>query len=132
MIMSDLVTKVTASGFGVAVCLVVDIALDAADIKTPYLAFMPAIVGACALGGLSAALWATFFSSLGLLYFFIPPSGFALPNFSDLAHLLVFVGVSLFVCWVIDSQRRSNHELSRDNVILGCKISTLLARTKSS
>lgn len=130
--MSDLVTKVTTSGLGVAVCLVADIALDAMEIKTPYLAFMPAIVGSCALGGFSAALWATLFSSLGLLYFFIPPTGFVLPSFADLAHLFVFVAVSLFVCWVIDSQRRSNDQLSRDNVVLGCKISTLLARAKSS
>lgn len=130
--MSDLVSKMTTSGLGVALCLAVDIALDAFEIKTPYLAFMPAIVGCCALGGMSMALWAIFFSTLGLVYFFIPPSGFAMPSYGDIAHLLVFVGVSIFICWVIDSQRRSNDQLSRDNVILGCKISTLLARAKSS
>lgn len=126
--MSDMVTRMTSAGLVVALCLAIDIALDSLEIKTPYIALLPAIVGSCALGGFGAALWATLFSALGLLYFFIPPAGFAMPDYSDFAHLAVFVAVSLFTCWVIDGLRRSNNELSRDNVVLGCKISTLLSR----
>lgn len=131
LVTSGQLTKITAIGFGVVLCLAIDIALNSMEIKTPYIALLPGIAGACAIGGFSAALWAIFFSTLGLWYFFIPPGGFALPDFGDFAHLCVFVGVSAFVCWVIDGLRRSNDALSKDNVVLGCKISNLLNRHKA-
>ncbi len=128
---SGQLTKISVIGLCVGLCLLLDIALDSLEIKTPYLTLMPAIVGACAIGGFGAALWAIFFSSLGLLYFFILPMGSALPIYCDLAHLGVFIGIALFACWIIDGLKRTNAQLSRDNVVLGCKISVLLNRIKA-
>jgi K+-sensing histidine kinase KdpD len=129
--MSDSVIKIAATGVGVALCLAVDIALDAIGIRTPYLTVLPAVVGSSVMAGFGAALWATLLSSLGLWYFFLPAGRLGLPDYSDLGHLCVFAGVALFIAWVIDRLRRSNAELVRDNVVLGCKISTLLHRSRA-
>lgn len=128
---SDLMVRITSTGLCVALCIALEIALESLNVTAPYLVFLPAIAGVCAIGGVSAALWAVLFSTVGLWYFFIPPFGFAVPSYTDIAHLCVFVGVALFVCWVIQGLRRSNDELSRDNVALGCKVSTLLKRSRA-
>jgi K+-sensing histidine kinase KdpD len=128
---SDFTVKLATVGSCVALCIGVEYGLEICHVTAPYLIFLPAIAGTCAIGGLGTALWAIFFSTIGLWYFFIPPYGFSVPDYTDFAHLCVFVGVSCFVCWVIDSLRRTNDELSRDNVALGCKVSTLLMRYKA-
>jgi K+-sensing histidine kinase KdpD len=130
--MTDSVIKIAATGVCVALCLAVDIGLDTIGIKTPYLTFLPAVVGSSLLAGFGSALWATLLSSLGLWYFFLPADRLGLPTYSDIAHLGVFAGVALFIAWVIDGLRRSNAALARDNVVLGCKISTLLHRSRAS
>lgn len=127
----SLILRIAIIGICVALCIGVEKALECMSISAPYLIFLPAIAGACAVGGLRAALWAIFFSSLGLWYFFIPPYGFSTPTYADMAHIAVFVGVSVFVCWVIGGLRRANDELSRDNFILGCKITNLITRVKA-
>jgi K+-sensing histidine kinase KdpD len=123
-------TAVTAA-FAVALCTATAVALNACGIAVPYLCFVAGIVGCCAVGGWALASWALVFSALGIWYFFLPPTGFGWPEYSDAAHLIVFVVVSYFVCWIIDGQRRANDALSRDNVALGCKLSTLLSRVKT-
>jgi K+-sensing histidine kinase KdpD len=100
-------------------------------VDVPYLCFIPAIVGTCAIGGWALAAWALIFSALGVWYFFLPPAGFGWPHYGDAAHLIVFIIVCFFVCWIIDGQRRANFALTRDNVALGCKISALLKRVKA-
>jgi K+-sensing histidine kinase KdpD len=129
--LSDLVVKMATVASCVGLCIGLETALEVCHVSAPYLIFLPAIAGACAISGLGTALWAICFSAIGLWYFFIPPYGFSVPDYTDFGHLCVFVGVSCFVCWVIDSLRRTNDELSRDNVVLGCKISTLLTRNKA-
>jgi hypothetical protein len=123
-------TAVTAA-FAVGVCSAVAEALNAVGIAVPYLCFIAAIVGCCTVGGWALASWALVFSSVGVWYFFLPPTGSGWPEYSDAAHLVVFIGVSYFVCWIVDGQRRANDALSRDNVMLGCKLSALLNRVKS-
>lgn len=105
--------------------------LRAVGVDVPYLCFIIAIVACCAIGGWALASWALVFSSVGLWYFFLPPTGYGWPEYSDAAHLIVFVCVAYFVCWIIDGQRRANDALARDNVALGCKISALLNRVKA-
>ncbi|HLI19672.1 MAG TPA: DUF4118 domain-containing protein, partial [Stellaceae bacterium] len=112
-------------------CFAVAELLTLDGISVPYLCFLVGIVGSCALGGWALASWALVFSTLGVWFFFVPPSGFGWPEYSDAAHLIVFIAVSFFACWIIDGQRRANHALSRDNVALGCKISALLKRVKA-
>ncbi len=129
--MADSVVKIGATAIAVVLCLVVDIALDSIGIKTPYLPFLPGVVAGTVMGGFGGALWATLFSSLGLWYFFLTGDGFSLPSLCDFAHLCVFIGIALFTAWVIDGLRRSNAELVRDNVVLGCKVSTLLHRVRA-
>jgi len=130
--LSDLTVKVGTIGSCVAACVGLEFVLESFDVAAPYLVFLPVIAGACAISGLGDALWAIFFSAAGLWYFFIPPNGFAVPSICDIAHLGIFVVVSVFVCWVIDGLRRANNDLSRDNFVLGCKVSNLLTRAKAS
>ena len=129
--MSDSVITIAATAFGVAVSLAVDIALASMGIKTPYIAFVPAIVGSCALAGFGAGLWSILFSSLAVWCFVLPDGGAGLPGYADFGHLCVFIGVNMFVCWIIDGLRRQNAALARDNVALGCKISALLGRNQT-
>jgi hypothetical protein len=128
--MPDRLSKIIATGFGVAACLAVALALSSVEVAAHYIAFMPAITAACAFGGLGLALWAIGFSAIGIWFFFLPAPEYNL--ICGLAHLGIFVGVAIFVCWIIDSLRRSNDALSRDNVILGCKVSTLLSRVHTA
>ena len=119
------------AGMAVAVCALLAEAFAAFGIDVPYLCFIIAIVACCALGGWSLAAWALVFSAAGIWNFFLPPSGHGWPLYSDAAHLIVFIIVAFFVCWIIDGLRRANDALSRDNVVLGCKISALLKRAKA-
>src|SRR5579862_781837 len=128
---SHSVARATLIAACVGCCVGVEMVLEAVNTSAPYLVFLPVVAGACALSGVGAAMWAILFSALSLWYFFLPPYGFSLPGYADLANLSVFVGVALFVCWVIDGLRRANDALTRDNVVLGCKISTLLTRART-
>ena len=112
-------------------CAVMAELLDACGIAVPYLCFIVAIVGCCAIGGWWLASWALVFSAFGVWFFFLPPTGSGWPEYGDAAHLVVFIVVSYFVCWIIDGQRRANDALTRDNVALGCRISALLKRAKA-
>jgi K+-sensing histidine kinase KdpD len=87
--------------------------------------FLPAIVACCWLRGLSGALAAGVLSVVVLWYFFIPPPGFALPSFHDSAHLLIFLGVAIFVCRILARERESNDQLMQENFELGYKVSLL-------
>jgi K+-sensing histidine kinase KdpD len=91
----------------------------------PYLAFMPSIALCCLFDGLSAGALSTSLSTLSLWYFLIPPDGFALPERGDVGHLFIFLSVAAFLCWIIDSQRRSNDQLAQENFELGYKVSLM-------
>ncbi len=119
------------AAFAVAVCALLAEAFALFGIDVPYLCFIVAIVVCCTLGGWSLAAWALVFSAVGLWDFFLPPSGFGWPKYSDAGHLAVFIIVAFFVCWIIDGLRRANDTLSRDNVVLGCKLTALLKRAKA-
>jgi len=84
--------------------------------------FIPAIVVCCWLRGLSGAVGAGLLSLVVLWYFFIPPPGFALPNFHDSGHLLIFLGVAIFVCRILARERQTNDQLMRENFELGYKV----------
>ena len=125
------VRKPAIASAAVGGCCLFALWLDQFAVNAPYLSFLPAIVGCCALGSFGLAMWALLLSTIGLWFWFIPPTGFGIPCATDLAHLGVFIVITLFVCWVIDGLRQSNAELSRDNVTLGVKLSTLMARIRS-
>lgn len=130
-VFSNLTLRLGTAVICVVACAMLGIILRWAGINAPYLVFVPAIVGICALAGFVLALWTVFFSTLGLWLIFVPPRAFALPKIGDVAHIAIFVGVSIFACWIIDRLRRSNEQLSRDNVVLGCKLSVLLNRLRT-
>lgn len=125
------VSRLAATVFAVIIAIAVSHILELFQVRTAYLVFLPAITGACALGGLEMGLWAAGLSTLALWWFFIPPAGFYLPDRADLAHLCVFGIVACFGCWLIDRLRSTREELWRDNVMLGRKISALLGRKKT-
>lgn len=127
----NFVLTAAIGALGIVPCAVLAELLRRAGVDVPYLCFLVGIVACCAFGGWALAAWALVFSALGLWYFFLPPSGFGWPEYSDAAHLIVFIGVSFFACSIIDGQRRANDELTRDNVVLGCKLSSLLKRAKA-
>lgn len=131
-------SQTTAIGLSAAVaalavvgCALLAEAFAAFGIDVPYLCFIIAIVACCALGGWGLAAWALVFSAVGLWDFFLPPTGFGWPKYSDAGHLIVFIIVAFFVCWIINGLRRANDALWRDNVVLGVKISALLKRAKA-
>jgi len=128
---TTIVLSVSVAAFAVAGCALLAEAFALCGIDVPYLCFIIAIVACCALGGWSLAAWALVFSTVGLWNFFLPPTGFGWPKYSDTAHLIVFIIVAFFVCWIIDGLRRANDALSRDNVVLGVKLSALLKRAKA-
>jgi K+-sensing histidine kinase KdpD len=128
---STTVLSAALAALAVALCALLATAFAAFGIDVPYLCFIIAIVACCAFGGWALAAWALVFSAAGLWNFFLPPTGSGWPKYGDAAHLVVFIIVAFFVCWIIDGQRRANDELSRDNVALGCKISSLLRRAKA-
>ncbi len=129
--LSSRIVGFAKTGLGVGVCVTIGLILESMNVSAPYLVFLPAIAGSCAIAGFRAGLWAIFLSTIGLWLFFLPPDGFELPSYAELGHLAVFVIVTVFLCWIIDGQRRSNDALSRDNVMLGFKISTLMNRNKA-
>ncbi len=84
--------------------------------------FLPAIVMCCWLRGVAGAAAATLLSMLVLWYFFLPPDGLVLPTVREDGHLLVFLGVAVFVCRIIIRQRQANAELMQENFELGYKV----------
>ena len=128
--LSDIMWRVAIAALAIILAITVEGLLETVKVSTPYLVFLPVITGICAISGFGMGLCAILFSALGLWYFFIPPAGFELPSPADFMHLCVFVTVAFFGCWIIDGLRRTNDELSRDNFVLGCKISMLLSRKK--
>jgi K+-sensing histidine kinase KdpD len=128
---SNILLSAAVAAVAVTGCALLAAAFAACGIDVPYLCFIIAIVACCALGGWALAAWALVFSAVGLWDFFLPPSGLGWPKYSDTAHLIVFVIVAFFVCWIIDGLRRANDALSRDNVVLGVKLSALLKRAKA-
>ncbi|HEX4192772.1 MAG TPA: DUF4118 domain-containing protein [Stellaceae bacterium] len=128
---ATIVLSAALAAVAVACCALLAGAFAAFGIDVPYLCFIIAIVACCAFGGWALGAWALVFSAVGLWNFFLPPSGFGWPKYSDAAHVIVFVIVAFFVCWIIDGLRRANDALSRDNVVLGCKITALLKRAKA-
>jgi K+-sensing histidine kinase KdpD len=84
--------------------------------------FLPAIVLCCWLRGVAGAAAATLLSMLVLWYFFIPPEGFVVPTVREDGHLLVFLGVAIFVCRIILRQREANAALMQENFELGYKV----------
>ncbi|HKT17762.1 MAG TPA: DUF4118 domain-containing protein [Stellaceae bacterium] len=127
---SDLMSRLAVTALAVVLAITIEGLLETVKVSTPYLVFLPVVTGICALSGFGMGLCAILFSALGLWYFFIPPHGFDLPSPADFMHLCVFVTVAFFGCWIIDGLKRANDELSRDNFVLGCKISMLLSRKK--
>jgi len=128
---STIAISAAVAALAVTGCALLAEAFAAFGIDVPYLCFIIAIVACCALGGWALAAWALVFSAVGLWDFFLPPTGFGWPRYSDAGHLVVFIIVAFFVCWIIDGLRRANNALSRDNVVLGCKITALLKRAKA-
>ena len=128
---STILLSASVAAFAVTGCALLAEAFAAFGIDVPYLCFIIAIVACCALGGWGLAAWALVFSAVGIWDFFLPPSGFGWPKYSDAGHLIVFIIVAFFVCWIIDGLRRANSALSRDNVVLGVKLSALLKRAKA-
>ena len=128
---SNLALSASVAGFAVVLCAILANAFSAFGIDVPYLCFIIAIVACCAFGGWSLAAWALVFSTAGIWNFYLPHGGSGWPKYADAGHLIVFIIVGFFVCWIIDGFRRANDALSRDNVLLGCKISALLRRAKA-
>jgi K+-sensing histidine kinase KdpD len=128
---ANIALSAAVAAFAVTGCALLAAGFAAFGIDVPYLCFIIAIVACCALGGWPLAAWALVFSAVGLWDFFLPPTGLGWPKYSDTAHLIVFVIVAFFVCWIIDGLRRANDALWRDNVVLGVKLSALLKRAKA-
>ena len=69
-------------------------------VKVPYLQFYPAIIVAAWYGGFGPGLVATALSTLGAMYFLLPPAGFSVGDHADQVSLAVFAGTGLFIAWL--------------------------------
>lgn len=63
----------------------------------PFLLFFPAILVAAWYGGLAPGTLATALSALAAMYFFMPPSGFAVGDGTDRLFLGIFVAIGLTI-----------------------------------
>lgn len=127
----DTVLTAAIAAVAVALCALITELLYLCGVDVPYLCFLAVTVAGCALGGWALASWTLVFSTIGIWCFFARLTHVGWPKHGDAAHLIVFIAVAFFVCWIIDGLRRANDALSRDNVVLGCKISALLRRAKA-
>lgn len=92
------------------------------DAGSHFLAFLPGIILCSRFHDANAGIASAVLSGLALWDWFVPPDGFALPNHRDTLHLLAFVALAIFICWILRRDRRSNDELTRENVELGYKL----------
>jgi K+-sensing histidine kinase KdpD len=97
-----------------------------------YLVFLPSIILCSRFYDFACAVMAEILSALALWDWFIPPDGFALPSADDAGHLLGFVLVASFLCWLVRRDRGSNPELSKENFELGYRVSFLLRTLQGS
>lgn len=100
--------------------------------NSQYLVFLPSIILCSRFYDFGCAVVSAILSALALWGWFIPPDGFALPTLEDAGHLLGFLLVASFLCWVVRRDRRSTAELSRENFELGYKVSFLLRTLQGS
>jgi len=91
------------------------------DIDAPFQSFIPGIVLSCLVFGFAAGVAAAAMSEVILWYYFVPPPGFALPDFTDLGRLCFFLAITLFLCRIITWLRRTNEALAQENFELGYK-----------
>ncbi|HUK61036.1 MAG TPA: DUF4118 domain-containing protein [Stellaceae bacterium] len=93
--------------------------LQTLGVNAEFQGFVPCVVLSCLMFGFLAGAVTAAGSTVVLWYYFVPPPGFALPTFPDVAHLVVFLAVAIFVCSVVAGQRRMNAELEKENFELG-------------
>src|SRR6185437_1814212 len=96
--LSDLIFGLAAICACVGSSALLAIELHRMNVNAPYQSFLPAIVLCCLLYGFGGAVIAALLSTLTLWYVFFPPTGFALPDSAHAGHLLIFLGVAIFVC----------------------------------
>lgn len=119
---ADLAFRMVGIGVCVALSTLVAHEFLRFHVHALHLAFLPAVAVCCLLDGLAAGLAATVLGGLTLWCFFIPLGRFDLPDTAQTVHLVVFLAVAGFMCWVIDVQHRSNEQLTRENFELGYKL----------
>jgi K+-sensing histidine kinase KdpD len=93
----------------------------AVDIDAPFQSFIPGIVLSGLVFGFGAGVAAAVMSDLILWYYFVPPPGAALPDFTDAGRLFFFLCIMLFLCRIVTWQRRANEALAQENFELGYK-----------
>ena len=76
----------------------------------------------------TGAAAATLLSMLILWYFFLPPDGLVLPTLREAGHLVVFLGVAVFVCRIIIRQRQANAELMQEIAALRAMLAAMASR----
>jgi len=93
--------------------------------------FLCAILLVSWIGGAGPGLLATGLSSLGFVYFFIPPThSFALPA-QEVPRVALFAVTALFVVWVSAAQRRTAASLQRARDDLRVTVQRLESVNKS-
>lgn len=73
---------------------------DALELKVPFLQFYPAIMLAGWYGGLGPGLLITVLSTIGSMYFLLPPAGFAVADPADQLSLGVFALTGVVISWL--------------------------------
>ena len=90
---------VALAAFGAAI-LFRYVLKDSLGPKVPYLHFYPAIMIAAWYGGLGPGLLTTTLSTIGAMYFLLPPPGLAVGDSADQLSLGVFVAIGAVISWL--------------------------------
>ncbi|MEP7340027.1 MAG: PAS domain S-box protein [Acidobacteriota bacterium] len=97
----------------------------------PFILYFPAVAASAWFGGLWAGLWATGLSALVAWYFFLPPSStFSIPDSKTLLQIVLFLGVSSFISFIVDAlhkARRKAEESEEQSIAQTERFHTTLA-----
>jgi hypothetical protein len=125
-----MMSKLQVGMLGVLLCTGLGFAFQWLYSQVPYLAFLPIIIASCALGGWLLAAWSGFLSVIALWSFFVAFDDVGTDIRIELTHLCAFLVIAFSACWIVESLRRANQILERDNIGLGIKVSLLLEKIK--
>ncbi len=119
-VVNNPVVKVVVVALLIAVGVLLEHGLAAVDVKVPYVIVLPVAVICCDLYGFRASAIAAVIGVVIALYQFIDPlASFGLPAIGDAIQLFAFLGITLFVCWVLGLYRGSVQSLENQVKKLG-------------
>ena len=84
------------------------------DDRVPFITLFPAVALSAMLGGFGAGLLTTLLGALAVNFFIMSPQNtFSLSKPDDLAQLLLFLAMGVFISWIVGERERVRNLLQR-------------------